>query len=242
MEQKHSAQIVDMRSEILDMRSENAGMKAKILDMQTENAGMHAKISDMNAEISDMHSENAGMRSENAGMQAKILDMQAENASMHAENAGMQAKIADMNAEISDMNSENAGMKAKITDMHAVQVSQASQIQDLEREQKNSKFAHSVQTAVMQDQLTVMDAQMRKDKAEHLSELAALFATTRVLRYDLQASIVSNENLALQVSAVRAENADLRAVCTNWFRIMRDVHTALGSVWTEDNRGFNSRE
>ena len=221
MEQKHSAQIVDMRSEILDMRSENAGMKAKILDMHSENAGMQAKILDI--------------QTENAGMHSKISDMNAEISDMHSENTGMQAKILDMQAE-------NAGMQAKISDINAVQVSQASQIQDLEREQKNSKFAHSVQTAVMQDQLTVMDAQMRKDKAEHLSELAALFATTRVLRYDLQASIVSNENLALQVSAVRAENADLRAVCTNWFRIMRDVHTALGSVWTEDNRGFNSRD
>ena len=79
------------------------------------------------------------------------------------------------------------GPSINIADMHI-------QMENMAKEQNGCKFANSVQTAVMQDQLTVLDAQIRKDRNQHFSELAALFATTRVLRFDLNATNLSNEN------------------------------------------------
>ena len=122
------------------------------------------------------------------------------------------------------------------------------QMENMAKEQNGCKFANSVQTAVMQDQLTVLDAQIRKDRNQHFSELAALFATTRVLRFDLNATNLANENLVNQVAnlsaalsaqsgenaALRGKNAAFQVVLTRWFRIIRDVHMELGSVWVEE--------
>jgi chromosome segregation ATPase len=156
--------------------------------------------------------------------------------------ASQDTRIASQDATIAEQNTRIASQDATIAEQNTRIASQDATI-----------AAQSGVLEQKQSMLTDMDALKLKNRQQQIAEDASFFATIRVLRYDLQAATVKNENLLARVSnleqhvhnlqaqydtlqlafsAVDGENVFLRSVCNRWFRIMRDVHTELGSRWT----------
>ena len=156
-------------------------MEHKMENMHVNSEAQAVKIDAQAMKIADMHINSEAQEVKINAQAMKIADM-------HINSEAQEVKIDAQAMKIADMHIENTAQAVNISDMHI-------QMENMAKEQNGCKFANSVQTAVMQDQLTVLDAQIRKDRNQHFSELAALFATTRVLRFDLNATTnLSNEN------------------------------------------------